>query len=228
MDLTALYNQYSKERVDKALELLTYKKVDPLPKDESDEYPTIYIFRHGQSEDNLKMIFSGWRDCSISKKGENQAKLLALQLKDKKINMLITSNQKRAVETMKIAISQNEYAQKLKIEQEPRIKERSYGLLEGYSKLELYLWNEKLLHAFRRGYNVTVPEGESLETVCARVAEFCDEIVPIIKDTNINVAISCHGNSIRGFRRYFENLGDEETAHLETPLGKDYAAYSLR
>ena len=228
MDLTALYNQYSKERVDKALELLTYKKVDPLPKDESDEYPTIYIFRHGQSVDNLSLIFSGWRNCDITEKGKEQAQLLAPQLKDKKINMLIASDQKRAIKTMEIAVSQNDYATKLKIEQEPRIKERGYGLLEGHSKLELYLWNEKLLHAFRRGYSVIPPEGESLEMVCTRVAEFCDEIVPLIKDANINVAISCHGNSIRGFRKYFENLGEKETANLETPLGKDYAAYTIK
>jgi len=174
------------------------------------------------------MVFSGWRDCDITQKGKEQAELLAPQLKDKKINMLIASDQKRAIETMKIAVSQNKYASELKIEQEPRIKERSYGVLVGYSKLELFLWNEKLLHAFRRGYDVIPPEGESLKMVCERVADFCDDIIPIIKDTGINVAISCHGNSIRGFRKYFENLSEEETANLETPLGKDYAAYTIK
>jgi len=64
--------------------------------------------------------------------------------------------------------------------------------------------------------------------VCERVAEFCDEMVPIIKNTGINVAISCHGNSIRGFRKYFEGLSEEETTMLETPLGKDYAAYVIK
>jgi len=228
MDLTALYNQYSKERVDKAIELLTYKKVDSLPKEESDEFPTVYIFRHGQSTDNLNLTFSGWRDCDITEKGKEQAEILTPQLKDKKINLLISSDQKRAIETMKIVVSQNTYAKQLKIEQEPRIKERGYGVLEGHSKLELYLWNEKLLHAFRRTYNVIPPEGESLKMVCERVAEFCDEMVPIIKNTGINVAISCHGNSIRGFRKYFEGLSEEETTMLETPLGKDYAAYVIK
>lgn len=228
MDLTALYEKYPKEKVDKAVEKLTYKKVDPLPKDESDEYPTLYIFRHGQSVDNLSLTFSGWRDCDITEKGREQAEILAPLLKDKKISMLISSDQKRAIKTMEIAISQNKYADKINIEREPRIKERSYGLLEGYSKLELYLWNEKLLHAFRRDFDVIPPEGESLKMVCERVAEFCNEIVPLIKQTGINVAISCHGNSIRGFRKYFEGLSDEETAHVETPLGKDYAAYTIK
>jgi len=228
MDLTALYNLYTKEKVDKAIEILNYRKVDPLPKEESDEYPTLYIFRHGQSEDNLNMTFSGWRNCDITDEGAKQAKVLAPKLKDKKISMLISSDQKRAIKTMEIAVSENEYASKLSIEQDKRVRERSYGLLEGYSKLEIFLWNEKLTHAFRRKYDVIPPEGESLKMVCERVAEFCDEIVPVMKETKINVAISCHGNSIRGLRKYFEGLSEEETSNLETPLGKDYAAYSIK
>jgi bisphosphoglycerate-dependent phosphoglycerate mutase len=42
------------------------------------------------------------------------------------------------------------------------------------------------------------------------------------------VAVSAHGNSIRGFRKYFEHLTDEQTALVETPLGQDYAAYSIQ
>ena len=228
MDLTALYKKYSKEEVDKAVELLTYKKVDPLPKDESDSYPVIYIFRHGQSEDNLTFTFSGWRDSDITEKGVEQAELLIPQLKNKKIGMLITSDQIRAIKTMEIAMSENAYADDLEIIKDPRIKERGYGLLEGYSKLELYLWNKKLLHAFRRGFDVIPPEGESLKMVCERVADFCEEIVPLVRESQLNVAISCHGNSIRGFRKYFEGLSEEETTKVETPLGKDYAAYVIK
>jgi bisphosphoglycerate-dependent phosphoglycerate mutase len=44
----------------------------------------------------------------------------------------------------------------------------------------------------------------------------------------MNVAVSCHGNSIRGFRQIFEGLSNEQTALIETPLGQDYAAYNIR
>ncbi len=228
MDLTAFYQRYSQEEVDRAVELLTYKKVDPLPKEESTKYPVMYIFRHGQSEDNANFIFSGWRDCDITEKGREQAEELTPKLKDKKIGMLISSDLKRAIKTMEIVMSQNQTAKSLEIVKDPRIKERGYGVLEGYSKLELYLWNKELLHAFRRDYNVIPPGGENLAMVCTRVKDFCDEIVPLVKQTGVNVAISCHGNSIRGFRKYFEELSDEQTAAVETPLGKDYAAYVLR
>jgi len=228
MELAALYKKYSQDKVDQAIERLTYKKVDPMPKEESDKHPVMYIFRHGQSEDNANYIFSGWRDSNITEKGVKQAEEIGPKLKDKNIGMLISSDQIRAIRTMEIAISQNEKARKLEIIKDPRIKERGYGLLEGYSKLELLLWNEPLFQSFRRGYNIIPPDGESLKMVCERVASFCKEIIPLVKQSGLNVAISCHGNSIRGFRKYFENLNDDETAELETPLGKDYAAYVIK
>jgi 2,3-bisphosphoglycerate-dependent phosphoglycerate mutase len=115
----------------------------------------------------------------------------------------------------------------LEIIKDERIKERCYGDLQGKSKLELQMDNPELLKEYRRSFDQAPPNGESLKQVCERVAEFCDEIVPLAREHNINIAISCHGNSIRGFRKYFEGLNDEETRKVETPLGQDYAAYTL-
>ena len=224
----ALYRNHSKAEVQKAMDYLSYKTdLTELPKHESESKPTLYIFRHGQTEDNANFIFSGWRDPELTTKGKDEALLLAEKLKDKKIQMLISSPQKRAVETMKLAMSKNTNAKKLKIHTDPRIKERSYGDFQGKSKLKVYLENPENAHRIRRDFNNQPPNGESVKTVCKRVAEFCDEIVPLMKKNNINVAISCHGNSIRGFRRYFEHLGDESTANVETPLGKDYLSYVI-
>ena len=100
MDLTPFYNKYGKERVDKAIEKLNYKEVTSMPKDENPQYPIIYIFRHGQSEDNQEMIFSGWRDAKLTKKGIDQALEIADKLKDKKIDYLYSSTQSRAFDTL--------------------------------------------------------------------------------------------------------------------------------
>lgn len=216
---------YDKETIKKAIEFLSYKHADPLPKTESDTKPVLYVFRHGQTEDNAKFIFSGWRDPDITDKGKEQALVLAPKLANKKIHMLVASTQQRAIKTMQLAISQNEQAKNLEIHTDPRIKERSYGDLQGKSKLEYYLENPEGLAEMRRSFTNIVPGGESIEMVCKRVAEFCDEIIPLMREHKINVAISCHGNSIRGFRRYFEHLSDFDTAHVETPLGQDYLAY---
>jgi 2,3-bisphosphoglycerate-dependent phosphoglycerate mutase len=227
MDLTPYYAEYGKQKVDLAIEKLNYKEVTTMPKDENPQFPIIYIFRHGQSEDNLEMIFSGWRDPKLTQLGVEQALDLAKKIKDKKIDYLYSSTQTRAIETMKFAISLNEAAKNLEIHQDSRLRERSYGELEGTSKLKLFLENEALCNEYRRSYIKRANHGENLDDVCIRVSEFLKEILPEIKEKKINVAISCHGNSIRGFRKYFEKLSPEELVKIETPLGSDYIAYSI-
>lgn len=225
----ALYEKYGKEKVDEAVAFLTYKKgVEPLSKNEDSDHPTLYVFRHGQTEDNKKMVFSGWRDPDITETGEEQALILADKLKDKKIQMLFCSDQKRAIRTMELAISKNEHAKNLEIHQDGRIREKSYGSYQGKSKLEEQLRDKDHTMQLRRSYNYTPHLGESLHMCILRVRDFLDEIIPVMKETKVNVAISCHGNSIRGIRQYFEKFSDEETSHIETPLGQDYAAYSIK
>lgn len=221
------YEKYSKETIDKAIEFLTYKHVDPMYKNEVPGKPTLYVFRHGQTTDNEQMIFSGWRDVELTEAGVKQALALAPKLATKKIDMLVASDLHRSIHTMQLAISENASAKNLEIIKEPRIKERHYGDYQGKSKLELYLENPEALSDFRRSYAGTPPNGESIKDVVARVTDFIEEIIPKMKDFNINVAVACHGNSIRGFRQYFEHLSDEETATLESPLGQDYLAYSI-
>lgn len=228
MDLTPFYNKYGKEKVDVAIEKLNYKEVTTMPKNEDINYPILYIFRHGQSEDNEQMLFSGWRDAKLTQKGIDQALKLAELLKDKKIDYLYSSTQIRAIDTMKYAMSLNDNAKNLEIHQDNRLRERSYGDLQGTSKLELFLENEELCNEYRRSYTKRANNGENLEDVIARVEEFIKELLPLMNDKKINVAISCHGNSIRGFRKYFENLTPEEVSKIETPLGSDYISYSIK
>jgi broad specificity phosphatase PhoE/membrane protein DedA with SNARE-associated domain len=221
----------TKSDVDKeqeAKDLLNYKRVDELPKEESDEYPTIYIFRHGQTEDNKEFIFSGWRESKLTEEGKKQAEILAEKIKNIKFDRLISSPQIRAIETMKYAMSLNESTKNLEIENDERIKERSYGDFTGKSKLEIQLSNPEELKKIRRDYDYIPPNGESIDMVCTRVSDFCDDLVAQIKGTKVKIAISCHGNSMRGFRKYFENLSNEKTSEIETPLGQDYAAYVIK
>jgi 2,3-bisphosphoglycerate-dependent phosphoglycerate mutase len=227
MDLTNFYNKYGQDIVNKAIEKLNYKEVTTMPKNENPDFPILYVFRHGQSEDNAKMIFSGWRDAKLTQLGIKQALDLAESLKDKKIDYLISSDQIRAIDTLKYAISLNLQAKNLEIHTDKRIRERSYGELQGTSKLDLFLQNEELCNEYRRSYTKRAANGESLEDVVLRVEDFINDLIPMMKESQINVAISCHGNSIRGFRKYFEKLNPDEVSKIETPLGSDYISYNI-
>lgn len=223
-----LYREFPKEEVDKVLEHVNYKHVEEMPKDENPDFPILYVFRHGQTEDNARQIFSGWRDIGLTEEGKKGAEELAEKIKDKKIQMLISSDMKRAIDTMKIAVSKNLDAKDLEIHEDRRLRERHYGEATGHDKAYWKLSNPEFTQEYRRSWDHAPLNGESLEMVCERVETFLEEIVPLMKKEKINVAISCHGNSIRGIRKYFENLTPEETRHIESPLAQDYAAYSIK
>ena len=229
VDMEDLYKKYGKEKVDEGVKYLTYKKEPKtLPKDENPDYPILYVFRHGQSEDNIHMTFSGWRDSPLTKKGENDALLIADMIKDKKIQKLISSDQVRTYKTMELAISKNENAKKLEISVDKRLRERHYGDWQGHSKLIRHLEDPKGLQEVRRGWDNPPPNGESLKMVDTRVNALLNETLTHMKHHKINVAIACSGNSIRPIRKRLEGLTEKEAAQVETPTGKDYAAYTIK
>lgn len=225
--LQELYQKYGREKVDETIKYLSYKKgAVPMQKQEEKGAPLLYVFRHGQTTDNADMLFSGWRDVDLTEKGIEQALILADKIKDVKFDMLIASDQLRAIKTMELAVSKNPYAKDLEIIRDARIKERCYGDWQGISKLELLLQNPEARDQ-RRNIDFVPPNGESMRMVINRVNDFLNEVVPLIKEHKLIVGISCHGNSIRAFRKRYENLTDDETESLETALGQDYGAYHI-
>lgn len=228
VDKEALYEKYGKDKVDETIKYLTYKKEPkPLPKNENPSGPTLYVFRHGESEDNTHIVCSGWRDAPLTKKGVEDAQIIAEKLKNKEIHMLISSDQIRTYKTMEIVKNNNPMTKDQEIIVDRRLRERHYGDWQGKSKLIKQLEDAEGFKKARRGWDTSPPNGESISMVAERVDELLDEIVPHMKKYNINVAIACSGNSIRPIRKRFENLTEEEASHIETPTGKDYAAYPI-
>lgn len=194
----------------------------PLPKQESPHDPEIYLFRHGQTHDNLNRIFSGWRDSKLTGEGVRQAEVLRDKLRGKDIDLCIVSPLVRAIDTAKIALANHK---DVVFEIDERVIERNYGELQGKSKEKLMEISPELAIKYRRSYDFPPPKGESMKMVEKRAFHFCDELVERVCKNNINVAISCHGNSMRAIRRYFENLSIIEELTIENPLAQDYAQY---
>ncbi len=91
----------------------------------------LFVFRHAETTDNKREIFSGWRDPKLTLKGLEQAQEIAEQLKREKISYAFTSHLRRARETLKIVL---ETHKDVPVFIDDRLIERCYGLLQGRSK----------------------------------------------------------------------------------------------
>ncbi len=192
-----------------------------LPKQEG-EGNFIYVFRHGQTEDNINRVFSGWRQSPLTEEGVRQAEVLAEKMKGLKIDVGIHSPLIRSIDTLKIVLKHHPNA---RMEEDWRIIERNYGNLMGLRKDIMMKQDPEKTALYRRGYDYPPPEGESIKMVEERVFPFCRELVERVRKERINVAVSAHGNSMRAIRRFFEGLSLDEMLTLENPLAQDYAAY---
>lgn len=173
----------------------------------------IYLFRHGVTKDNARGVFSGFRDVSLNEKGRRDAKIVAMRLKNKKIDVAFESHLKRSKETLKEVLKFHPEC-KIIVEDD-RIIERCYGKLEGKTHLSVVeKYGFEKYDLWHRSYRNRPPAGESFEDVENRVLAFIRDLLRLIKTQKVNVAISAHNNSMRPFRKFFEKLSREEMCTL--------------
>ena len=177
----------------------------------------LFVFRHAETFDNRRGIFSGWRDSELTSKGLAQAQKIAEQLKRYRIDYAFTSRLRRAQKSLEIVL---EAHPPVPVYRDDRLIERCYGLLQGRSKRRVAREDPKWFAQIHRGYELAPPKGESLRMVEKRVLSFLEQLKDWLGQTPGNAAISCHGNSIRPIRRVFENLSLEQMLQLENPQNR--------
>ena len=176
----------------------------------------IYLFRHGTTTDNSAGRFSGWRNVPLNKRGKDDAKIIALRLKNKKFQIAFYTSLKRSKQTLKEVLKFHPECKTL-IEDD-RIIERDYGAVSGTTHYNYIRKNShKKYDKFHRGYKDRAPKGESIYDVEKRVKPFIKDLIKLMKEKKVNVAISAHGNSMRPLRRYFEKLTVKEMLLIESP-----------
>jgi 2,3-bisphosphoglycerate-dependent phosphoglycerate mutase len=182
----------------------------------------LFVFRHAETTDNANAIFSGWRDPDLTPKGITQAQEISEQLKQEKIDYAFTSHLRRARKTLDIVLSNHS---DVPVFVDDRLIERCYGLLQGESKTKVAMERPAWFAKVHRGYDFPPPEGESLKMVEKRTDPFVVQLEQWLRRNSGNVAISCHGNSLRPIRRIFEHLSLKQMLKLENPQDRamDYA-----
>ena len=182
----------------------------------------LVLTRHGESEWNLKNLFTGWKDPGLTEKGIEEAKAAGRGLKalGLSFDVAYTSALTRAQHTLSLILE--EIGQPgLTTIKDWRLNERDYGDLSGLNKAETAAkYGDEQVHIWRRSYDVPPPGGESLKDTAARTLPYYEgQIVPELK-AGKTVLVAAHGNSLRSIVMAIEGLTPEQILKRELATGE--------
>ena len=186
----------------------------------------LVLVRHGQSEWNLKNLFTGWKDPGLTEQGVAEARAAGRKLKagGYEFDATYTSALSRAHATLDLMLAElglpvtGEGA--LPRFEDQALNERNYGDLAGLNKDDAReKWGAEQVHIWRRSYDTQPPGGESLKDTGARVwPYYMTRILPDVM-AGKRVLISAHGNSLRALVMVLDRLSPDEIVKLEIGTG---------
>lgn len=181
----------------------------------------LVLVRHGQSEWNLKNLFTGWKDPGLTELGIAEAKQAGQKLKAQGLvfDTAFTSVLSRAQHTLDLALAEMGQTG-LPITRNVALNERDYGDLSGLNKDDAReKWGEEQVHIWRRSYDVPPPGGESLKDTLARTLPYyVQEILPCVLRGQ-RTLVAAHGNSLRALIMVLEKLTPEAIIARELATG---------
>jgi 2,3-bisphosphoglycerate-dependent phosphoglycerate mutase len=181
----------------------------------------LVLVRHGQSDWNLKNLFTGWKDPDLSPKGIEEASAAGRRLKAQGLtfDLAFTSALVRAQNTLKLVLDELGLPN-LPTTRDQALNERDYGDLSGLNKDDARKrWGEEQVHVWRRSYDVAPPAGESLKDTVARVLPYyCQHILPPVLDGR-RVLVAAHGNSLRALVMVLDRLTSQTIPAMELDTG---------
>lgn len=154
----------------------------------------LYVVRHGQTEENKVSMMQGNMDTLLNETGRNQALEARKKLDGVKIDLIISSPKKRALETAQI-ISNGE----VPIITDDRLLSRDHGEFEGKTRYEVDLedyWNIKINRQYERA--------ESVGHMFERIDSLLKDIKKNYSDKT--VLIATHSGICRILYYYFNGI----------------------
>ncbi len=205
---------------------------------------TLVLLRHGESDWNLKNLFTGWVDVDLTDTGEAQARRGGELLRERDVlpQVVHTSLLRRAIRTAELSLHAAD-RHWIPVKRSWRLNERHYGALQGKDKAAVRAeFGDEQFMLWRRSYDVpppplavddqfsqsgdpryadlldSAPRTECLADVVARMLPyFYDAIVPDLR--NGTVLVVAHGNSLRALIKHLDGLSDEAVVSLNVPTG---------
>lgn len=148
----------------------------------------LIIIRHGETTENAGNICQGQQHGCLSELGIQQARNLASSLKDELIDVVFSSDLRRAMDTANEILK---FHPTLNLQTDPLLRERSLPLWEGKPFPENWKWEY-------------LPQGsETNEDMMDRASKFIEKLLAN-HDGRCVVAVT-HGGLIRAFRTVIAN-----------------------
>ena len=207
---------------------------------------TLVLVRHGQSDWNLKNLFTGWTDVDLTEQGIVEARQAGETLKDQGLtfDIAFTSVLTRAIRTLWLILDEMDLMW-IPVERTWRLNERHYGALQGLNKAETAAQHgADQVKIWRRSYDVPpppleeddprhprhdqryrdlsteeLPATESLKTTLARVLPYWEKRIAPELTVGRNVLVAAHGNSLRALAKMLEGISEAEIVELNIPTG---------
>ncbi|MDR3474243.1 MAG: 2,3-bisphosphoglycerate-dependent phosphoglycerate mutase [Devosia sp.] len=183
---------------------------------------TLMLVRHGESEWNLKNLFTGWKNPDLTEKGIAEARTVGQRLKAAGFvpDYCFTSALVRAQHTLDLMLEEMGIVN-MTITRNQALNERDYGDLAGLNKDDARKkWGEEQVLIWRRSYDVPPPGGESLKDTAARTLPYYHaEIEPMVASGK-TVLVVAHGNSLRSMVMAIEKLTPEQILKRELATGE--------
>ena len=204
----------------------------------------LILCRHGQSDWNLKNLFTGWTDVDLTKQGIQEA-IDAGQLLTElgfDFDIAYTSVLKRAIRTLWYMLDEMDLMW-IPVIRDWRLNERHYGALQGLNKAETAAkYGDEQVHIWRRSYDIPpppldddderhpsfdprytgvadLPGTESLKLTLERVLPCWEELIAPDLKAGKNVLVAAHGNSLRALVKMLDEISDEEITGFNIPTG---------
>ncbi len=204
----------------------------------------LILCRHGQSDWNLKNLFTGWTDVDLTDKGRDEAKAAGVAVRelDFTVDIAYTSVLKRAIRTLWLMLDEMDRMW-IPVVRDWRLNERHYGALQGLNKAETAAkYGDEQVHIWRRSYAEPPPElepgderhpshdpryagitglpaSESLKTTLDRVVPCWREHIAPDLQAGKNVLIAAHGNSLRALVKMLDDVSEDEITGFNIPTG---------
>ncbi len=204
----------------------------------------LVLCRHGQSDWNLKNLFTGWHDVDLTEQGVQEA-ISAAKLFNElgyDFDIAYTSVLKRAIRTLWLILDEMDRMW-IPVIRDWRLNERHYGALQGLNKAETAAkYGDEQVHIWRRSYDIPPPEleldderhpshdaryagiddlpaTESLAITLDRVRPCWDDVIAPELRSGKNVLIAAHGNSLRALVKMLDDVSDDEITKFNIPTG---------